>query len=75
MWKLYIVTEMWATILMDLYAYEWYLLVMEKKEILMLHKEYYEMFGRLPPISMDDVYYDPKSIQAIKAAIGRRKPL
>jgi hypothetical protein len=47
----------------------------KKDEIWQLHKEYFAVFGELPPVSPDDDFYDPKFIQRIKKAIGEGKPI
>lgn len=51
------------------------LMEMTKEEILELHKEYFDMFGQLPPISPDGDFYSEEKIAEIKAAIGSGRKL
>lgn len=46
-----------------------------EEEIWELHKEYFDMFGVLPPVSPDGNFYSPELVKKIKAAIGSGKAL
>lgn len=51
------------------------LMKMTKEEILELHREYFDMFGQLPPVSTDGDFYSEEKISEIKAAIGSGRKL
>lgn len=48
---------------------------MTKEQIWQLHKEYFDVFGDLPPVSPDDDFYSPELIKEIKEAIGTGRPI